>query len=151
MRPAHALTVLLCTAAAAASPAIASAAPAATPAATGSFATVYSLTNGPCVAIVNTSVYGDAYPGQAAFTVDAQLPGVGTCDLPITLTYRNVDTGDTGSIVADAQGPGYWSRYGYSAIFPLDPGTYTAQITIGAAHFPEPGTVQFTQNGYHGG
>src|SRR5690606_2017432 len=51
------------------------AAPAAHAGPGGAFGTVYSLTQGPCVAVVDSSVNGDAYPNSAAFTVQTTMIG----------------------------------------------------------------------------
>jgi hypothetical protein len=137
MVPATAMAVLAATAAPAA------AAPAA-------FATVYTLAQGPCVGQVEMSVNGNAYPNQAAFTVGATLVGVGPCTLPVTLNYRNVDTGQEGTFQVVAQGPGYWGNSGHSALFLPGIGQFTATVSIGAAHFPEPGAIEFTVPQYQG-
>ena len=121
---------------------LATAAPAA--AADGSsFATVYSLAQGACVAQVDASVNGNAYPGHAAFTVSTIMFGAGTCQLPITLNWRNLDTGDTGTEVRSANGPGHWTTDPYSSLFQPGSGRFTATITVGAAHLPEPDSVEF--------
>ncbi|MEV2223628.1 hypothetical protein AB0E01_27645 [Nocardia vinacea] len=125
-------------------------APASADSSGGKFATIYSLTNGPCVAIVDSSVNGNAYPGMAAFTVTAQMIGVGQCSLDITLNYRNVDTGETGSFTAHANGPGFWGNSGYSALFSPGHDNFVGTVTANAAHFPEPGAVQFTNHPYQG-
>src|SRR5690606_6797180 len=66
------------------------AAPAAHAGPGGAFGTVYSLTQGPCVAVVDSSVNGDAYPNSAAFTVQTTMIGVGSCELTVTLRWRDV-------------------------------------------------------------
>lgn len=148
MRSTRSLTaVLLCASTAAA---IATAAPASADSSGGKFATIYSMTNGPCVAIVDSSVNGNAYPGMAAFTVSAQLIGFGRCALDITLNYRNVDTGETGSFTAHANGPGFWGNSGYSALFSPGHDNFLGTVTVNAAHYPEPGEVQFTNHPYQG-
>ncbi len=126
------------------------AAPASADSSGGKFATIYSLTNGPCVAIVDSSVNGNAYPGMAAFTVTAQMIGVGQCSLDITLNYRNVDTGETGSFTTHANGPGFWGNSGYSALFSPGHDNFVGTVTVNAAHFPDPGAVQFTNHPYQG-
>ncbi|MFE9323141.1 hypothetical protein ACIHDR_25955 [Nocardia sp. NPDC052278] len=128
----------------------ATAAPASADSSGGKFATIYSLTNGPCVAIVDSSVNGNAYPGMAAFTVTAQMIGVGQCSLDITLNYRNVDTGETGSFTAHANGPGFWGNSGYSALFSPGHDNFVGTVTVNAAHFPEAGAVQFANHPYQG-
>ncbi|MGV9823691.1 hypothetical protein [Nocardia xishanensis] len=117
---------------------------------TSKFMTVYSMTNGPCLAQVDASVNGDAYPESAAFTVSSMMWGVGNCSLPVTLNWRNTDTGATGSVTRTATGPGYWMNDGKSAIFSPGVGNFTATITLGQAHLPEPGLVHFTIAKYQG-
>ncbi|MEU6562177.1 hypothetical protein [Nocardia nova] len=129
---------------------LAAAAPASADDAGGKFATVYSMTDGPCVAVIDSSVHGDAYPGMAAFTVGGPLIGVGHCTLDITLNWRNVDTGETGSFTQTANGPGYWGNSGYSALFSPGYGNFVGTVTVGAAHVPEPGEVQFSNHPYQG-
>lgn len=126
----------------------ATAAPAAV--ADGSFGTVYSLTEGACLAQVDTSVTGPGYPEHAAFTVSTIMFGIGPCSLPVTLTWRNLDTGETGSVTKTANGPGHWINDGRSALFRPGIGRFTATVTVGAAHLPEPGAVEFTVAKYQG-
>ncbi|WP_228000861.1 hypothetical protein [Nocardia australiensis] len=112
------------------------------------FATVYSLADGPCVAQVNASVAGDAYPSSAAFTVSGTLYGVGSCKLTVTLNWRNDNTGETGTRPVTLNGPGFWGNDGRSAIFSPGIGDFTATLTVGGAHVPEPGTVKFSVHQY---
>lgn len=116
----------------------------------GSFDTVYSLAEGPCVAQLDASVTGDAYPEHAAFTVSTIMFGVGSCNLPVTLNWRNVDTGATGAVTKTANGPGHWMNDGRSALFRPGIGRFTATVTVGTAHIPEPGSVDFTVTKYQG-
>ncbi|WP_406273319.1 hypothetical protein OH799_34540 [Nocardia sp. NBC_00881] len=128
---------------------LAAAAPAAA-APEGKFATIYTLAQGPCVGQVDASVNGNAYPNQAAFTVSSTLIGVGPCTLPITLNWRNVDTGAAGVFAVTAQGPGYWGNSGHSALFAPGSGRFAATVTIGAVHMPELGPIEFTVPAYQG-
>ncbi|WP_406237919.1 hypothetical protein [Nocardia sp. NBC_01009] len=114
----------------------------------GKFATMYSLTQGACFAQVDSSVNGDAYPSSAAFTVSTTMFGIGPCTLPVTLNWRNLASGATGSFTVTANGPGYWSNSSYSAIFQPGIGDFTSTVTIGAAHLPEPGNREFTVHEY---
>lgn len=116
----------------------------------GSFQTVYSLTQGACAAQVDTSVSGPGYPEHAAFTVSTIMFGVGQCSLPVTLNWRNLDTGETGTTTRTANGPGYWMNDGRSALFRPGIGRFTATVTVGAAHIPESGSVEFTVDKYQG-
>ncbi|WP_454199088.1 hypothetical protein [Nocardia sp. Marseille-Q1738] len=142
-------TALLALPAVAAATLVATAAPAAAAPAV-EFATVYTLAQGPCVGQVHMSVNGNAYPNQAAFTVSSTLVGAGPCTLPVTLNWRNVATGQTGAFQVTAHGPGYWANSGHSTLFAPGIGQFTATVTIGAPHFPEPGTVEFTVPQYQG-
>ncbi|NKY52867.1 hypothetical protein [Nocardia vermiculata] len=137
-------------AAAGAATVLATAVPAAAEDTGGAFTTVYSLANGPCAAVVDSSVNGDAYPGMAAFTVEVRLAGVGNCSLDVTLNWRNTETGETGSVTETANGPGYWSNSGRSALFDPGYGEFTGTVTVGAAHIPEPGEVHFSNHPYQG-
>ncbi|MGK8524600.1 hypothetical protein ACRS6B_25010 [Nocardia asteroides] len=140
-------TALLFAPAAAVAALVATAAPAA---ALPAFPTVYTLAQGPCVGQADMSVNGNAYPNQAAFTVGATLVGAGPCTLPITLNWRNVATGQEGAFKVVAQGPGYWGNSGHSALFAPGVGKFTATVSIGALHFPNPGSVEFTVPPYQG-
>lgn len=114
------------------------------------FESVYSLTQGLCVAQVSSSVVSNAYPEHAAFTVATTMYGVGGCSLPLTLNWRNVETGATGTFTVTAQGPGYWSNSGRSALFRPGIGRFTATLTVGAPHIPEPGSAEFRVDRYEG-
>ncbi|WP_228824100.1 hypothetical protein [Nocardia blacklockiae] len=124
--------------------------PAAAESSGGQFTRVYSLANGPCVAIVDSSVNGNAYPGAAGFTASVTLIGVGSCSLDVTLNWRNVATGETGSKTHHANGPGYWSNDGRSSLFSPGYGDFVGTVTVGAAHVPEPGELPFTVHPYQG-
>ncbi|MFC3962153.1 hypothetical protein [Nocardia jiangsuensis] len=152
MRSARPVLAVLATAVLATAALVVFATPAvANPATTGGpFTPAVSLTDGLCVAYVDTAVTGDAYPEHAAFTVAATLVGVGPCSLPVTLTWRNVDTGETGVVTKTARGPGYWSTSGRDALFHAGIGRFDGTVTIGPAHLPEPGTVDFTVTRYQG-
>ncbi|MEV6322057.1 hypothetical protein AB0M45_12810 [Nocardia sp. NPDC051787] len=142
-------TALLALPAVAAATLVATAAPA-TAAPAVEFATVYTLAQGACAGQLEMSVNGDAYPNQAAFTVSTTLVGVGPCSLPVTLNWRNVATGQTGAFQVIAHGPGYWANSSHSTLFAPGIGHFTATVTVGALHFPEPGTVEFTVTKYQG-
>lgn len=116
----------------------------------GSFQTIYSLTDGPCVAQVDASVNGPGYPEHASFTVSTITFGFGSCSLPVTLNWRNLDTGETGSITQIANGPGHWMNDGRSALFRPGIGRFTATVTVGAAHTPDSGSVEFVVQKYQG-
>ncbi|WP_405162317.1 hypothetical protein OG203_39485 [Nocardia sp. NBC_01499] len=114
------------------------------------FDSFYSLTDGLCVAQVSSAVTSNAYPEHAAFSVATTMVGVGDCTLPLTLNWRNVETGETGAFTVTAHGPGYWGNSGYSALFHPGIGHFTGTMTVGAAHTPEPGSVDFTVDHYQG-
>ncbi|GAA5099640.1 hypothetical protein [Nocardia iowensis] len=115
----------------------------------GSFATIYSLNNGPCAAQVNSSVHSPAYPNAAGFTVETTMLGVGSCTLDVTLNWRNIDTGETGAFTQTAIGPGMWMTPGRSHIFYPGFGRFVGTIAVGPAHFPESGEVAFSVEPYH--
>ncbi|MFI9403968.1 hypothetical protein [Nocardia sp. NPDC052316] len=149
MKSLKALFAIPAVPAAAAAALVATAAPAAAQI-VDPFESVYSLTQGLCVAQVSSSVVSNAYPEHAGFTVATTMYGVGSCSLPLTLNWRNVDTGETGTFTVTAQGPGYWSNSGRSALFRPGIGKFTATLTVGAAHIPEPGTGEFWVDRYEG-
>ncbi|MBF6132848.1 hypothetical protein IU501_07500 [Nocardia otitidiscaviarum] len=138
-------SALLCSAVATATTAtaVALAAPAAA-APGGPFNTLYSLTSGPCVAVVDSSVKGDAYPGSAAFTVATDLYGVGSCQLTVTLHWRNETTGQTGTESVTPHGPGFWMNDGKSAIFSPGYGEIVGWVTVDQPHLGQSGEVPFT-------
>lgn len=114
------------------------------------FDSFYSLTEGLCVAQVSSAVTSNAYPEHAAFSVATNMFGVGSCNLALTLNWRNIETGETGAFTVTAHGPGYWGNSGYSALFHPGIGRFTGTMTVGAAHIPEPGTVEFRVDPYQG-
>lgn len=142
--------VLPAGAAVAAAALTATAAPAAAAADGGEFATVYALAHGTCLAQVQSSVQGDAYPEHALFTLSTIMFGTRQCTLPVTLTWRNLDTGQTGSITRTAYGPGHWVNDGRSSVFRPGIGRFVATVLVGASHTPEPGAVEFTVSKYTG-
>ncbi|WP_067541171.1 hypothetical protein [Nocardia crassostreae] len=109
----------------------------------GKFNTIYSLTQGPCVAVVDTSINGNAYPASAGFTVGANMIGVGSCDLTVTLHYRNKNNGATGTFDVHPHGPGYWMNSGPAAIVYLGAGSYTGWVTVNAASIGSSGQIDF--------
>ncbi|WP_280267626.1 hypothetical protein [Nocardia wallacei] len=151
MRSVGSCVALSAAAIGAAATVIATATPASAQANGGKFTRVYSLANGPCAAIVDSSVTGNAYPSSAAFNVSTTMYGVGSCSLDVTLNWRNLDTGRTGTVTRRANGPGYWATDGRGSIF--SPGVYgefVGTVTVGAAHIPEPGEVRFSVQQYQG-
>ncbi|MBB5917907.1 hypothetical protein BJY24_006819 [Nocardia transvalensis] len=150
MRSIGSLTALSAVGLTAAAAVIGTAAPASADTNGGKFTKIYSLTNGPCVAVVDSSVGGDTYPSSAGFTVSATLIGVGPCSLDVTLNWRNVDTGETGTKTQHASGPGYWGNDGRSAIFSPGIGNFVGTVTTSAGHVPESGEVAFTVHRYGG-
>ncbi|WP_280501123.1 hypothetical protein [Nocardia farcinica] len=126
------------------------AAPAAHAGPGGAFGTVYSLTQGPCVAVVDSSVNGDAYPNSAAFTVQTTMIGVGSCELTVTLRWRDVGDGSTGEFTVTAHGPGYWSNSGPGAIFSPGTGSFTGTVTVSAPSIGGSGEVAFDIPQYQG-
>ncbi|AXK85593.1 hypothetical protein IU443_29020 [Nocardia farcinica] len=116
----------------------------------GAFAPLYSLTQGPCVAMVASSVNGNAYPNQAAFTVNTTMLGVGSCELTVTLHWRNVQTGQTGEFAVTAHGPGYWSNSGPGAIFGPGVGSFTGWVSVNAPSVGASGEIQFDVPQYQG-
>ncbi|MFD6463820.1 hypothetical protein [Streptomyces roseolus] len=105
------------------------------------FPTVYALA-GLCVAQIDAGV-GPESQGLASFELRSNMIGVGACTVPVTLAWRNLDTGETGSRTVDVPGPGQWG-IGRSAMFrPGGVGKFTATLTVGSAHLPEPGTIEF--------
>ncbi|WP_280276886.1 hypothetical protein [Nocardia wallacei] len=150
MRSIGSTTALAAAALVAGASVIATAAPASADTNGGQFTRVYSLANGPCGAIVDSSVNGNAYPGAAGFTAAVTLIGVGSCSLDVTLNWRNVATGETGTKTHRANGPGFWSNDGRSAIFSPGYGDFVGTVTVGAAHVPEPGELHFTVRPYEG-
>lgn len=126
------------------------AAPAAHAGPGGAFGPIYSLTQGPCVAVVDTSVNGDAYPNSAAFTVQTTMIGIGSCELTVTLHWRNVADGQTGEFAVTAHGPGYWANSGPAAIFSPGPGSFTGWVTVNAASLGSSGEIAFDIPKYEG-
>ncbi|MEU8900609.1 hypothetical protein [Nocardia sp. NPDC048505] len=130
-------------AAAAAAGLCATAAPAAAVYDVREFPTVYTLgQDGLCFGRIQSAI-GPEGQGLASFQVDAQLYGVGSCSVPLTLDWRNLDTGETGTRTVTVPGPGSWN-IGRSAMFrPGGVGQFVATLRVGPAHLPEPGTITF--------
>ncbi|MEU8899478.1 hypothetical protein [Nocardia sp. NPDC048505] len=116
----------------------------------GKFQTIYSLTNGLCIAVVDSSVTGPGYPNSAAFTVSTNMTGVGTCGLEVTLHWRNVDTGETGTRAAKPTGPGFWISDPKSSIFQPGFGKFVGTVTVNAPSLGSSGEVEFTVEPYQG-
>ncbi|MEV0293076.1 hypothetical protein [Nocardia sp. NPDC050710] len=116
----------------------------------GKFQTIYSLTDGACVAVVDSSVHGPGYPNSASFTVSTNMIGFGSCGLDVTLHWKNVDTGESGTRTAHATGPGSWVSDPKSSIFQPGFGNFVGTVTVGAAHLGESGQVAFTVEKYQG-
>ncbi|MEV6275699.1 hypothetical protein [Nocardia sp. NPDC051832] len=116
----------------------------------GKFQTIYSLTNGLCVAVVESSVHGPGYPSSASFTVSTNMTGFGSCSLDVTLHWRNVDTGESGTKTAKATGPGYWISDPKTTIFQPGFGKFVGTVTVNALSVGSSGQVEFTVEPYQG-
>ncbi|MFC9894447.1 hypothetical protein ACFVMC_12190 [Nocardia sp. NPDC127579] len=116
----------------------------------GKFQTFYSLTNGLCVAVVDSSVHGPGYPSSATFTVSTNMTGVGSCSLDVTLHWRNVDTGETGTRTQTAKGPGYWISDPKTTVFQPGFGTFVGHVTVNGLSLGSSGEVEFTVEPYQG-
>lgn len=110
----------------------------------GTFETIYSLTSGACIAVVDSSVHGPGYPDSAAFTVSTNMTGIGSCSLKVTLHWKNLTTSETGIRVVHAIGPGAWMSDPKSSIFQPGHGQFVATVTVDAVHLGESGQVEFS-------
>ena len=61
---------------------------------------------GQCFGAVSTSLNPDAYPNSASVGWAFGVLGVGPCDLPVTWSWKNRDTGATGEKTAHVPAPG---------------------------------------------
>lgn len=64
---------------------------------------------GLCQGAVGVTVHDSAYPGSAALDWGVAVPGVGPCDLTVTLDWHNLDTGERGTKTLDVPVPRIWS------------------------------------------
>lgn len=129
---------------------IAATAPPASAESGGKFQTFYSLTSGACIAIIDSSVHGPGYPSSATFTVSTNMIGFGNCGLDVTLHWRNLDTGVTGTRTQHATGPGYWISDPKTTIFQPGFGKFVGTVTVNAPALGDSGKVEFTVEPYQG-
>lgn len=60
---------------------------------------------GACYGAVSTTISPDGYPNTAAVAWAFGVLGIGPCDLTVTLSWHNLDTGATGEKVAFVPAP----------------------------------------------
>jgi hypothetical protein len=120
----------------------------------GGFPTIYILGQGPCVGSIDTSVGGSGgpggggYPDSAVFGVEHTLAGVGPCSVDVSLQWRNLDTGETGTVTRHIEGPGFGITDPPSNIFRPGFGRFAATVSVNTSHTPESGELQFTVTPY---
>lgn len=95
---------------------------------------------GLCQGAVGVTVHDSSYPGSAALSWGVAMPGVGPCNLSVTLDWHNLDTGERGRKVLDVPGPLFWSgvAHPYDAQIPTRDGRveYRLSTNGGAAAGP---------------
>lgn len=89
---------------------------------------------GLCAGAVAAHVRGSGYPDSATMSWGIALPGVGPCDLTVTLHWQNLDTGASGETSTDVPGPRLWTgvEHPHAAIVSTGPGRVEYRLTTDA-------------------
>lgn len=97
---------------------------------------------GTCFGAVSATIGTDGYPLSSQVGWAAGVVGVGNCDLTATLSWTNLDTGETGEKVMEVPSPAFLPMgniaHPKDTIIPTGPGTveYTLTTDGGASAGP---------------
>lgn len=90
---------------------------------------------GACAGAVSTTLNGNGYPGSSSVSWAFAVIGVGPCDLTATLSWRNLDSGETGAKIAHIPHPRISTgvpdpiSHPYEAIIPTGSGPVEYRLT----------------------
>lgn len=103
---------------------------------------------GACAGAVSTTLNGNAYPGSSSVSWAFAVIGVGPCDLTATLSWRNLDSGETGEKIAHIPHPRISTgvpdpiAHPYEAIIPTGSGPVEYRLTTTGGAVAEPVVVE---------
>ncbi|MCT2172987.1 hypothetical protein [Dietzia cinnamea] len=90
---------------------------------------------GLCAGAVSTTLNGNGYPGSSSVSWAFAVIGVGPCNLTATLSWRNLDSGETGEKIAHIPHPRISTgvpdpiAHPYEAIIPTGSGPVEYRLT----------------------
>lgn len=100
--------------------------------------------NGLCQGVVAAELSGDGYPDSASLHWGIAMPGVGACDLEVTLSWHNLTTGETGERVLEVDEPQIWAgvRHPKNSILPTGVGEVEYRLSTNGGAEAGPITVE---------
>lgn len=99
---------------------------------------------GLCQGAVAAQLGGEGYPDSASLHWGIAMPGIGDCDLEVTLSWHNLDTGETGERVLAVDEPEIWAgvRHPNDSILPTGVGEIEYHLSTNAGAEAGPITVE---------
>src|SRR5699024_8761587 len=99
---------------------------------------------GPCTGAVAAQIGTNGYPDSSSLHWGIAMPGVGACDLTVTLHWENLDTGDSGEKQYTVDEPELWTGVAHpkDSIVPTGAGEVEYRLTTDAGGAAGPITLE---------
>lgn len=99
---------------------------------------------GLCQGAVAAKIQSGGYPDSSSLSWGIAMPGVGACDLTVTVAWHNLDSGQTGEKTLRVDQPTLWAgvSHPYEAIVSTGPGTVEYRLSTNAGTQAGPITVE---------
>lgn len=99
---------------------------------------------GTCYGAVAAKIEGEGYPNSSSLNWGIAMPGIGECDLEVTVAWHNLDTDETGEKTLEVNEPLIWSgvRHPNDSVVPTGPGTVEYRLSTNAGAQAGPITVE---------
>lgn len=99
---------------------------------------------GLCAGAVAAKVEAGGYPDSSSMSWGIAMPGVGACDLTVTLHWHNLDTGESGEKQHIVDEPALWAgvAHPYDSVVPTGPGQVKYRLTTNAGGAAGPITLE---------
>lgn len=98
---------------------------------------------GMCQGAVAAKITSGGYPDSSSLSWGIAMPGIGVCNLTVTVEWHNLDSGQTGEKTLQVNQPTLWAgvSHPYEAIVSTGPGTVQYRLSTNAGAAAGPITV----------
>lgn len=99
---------------------------------------------GLCQGAVAAKIQSGGYPDSSSLSWGIAMPGIGACDLTVTVAWHNLDSDQTGEKTLQVDQPTLWTgvSHPYEAIVSTGPGTVEYRLSTNAGTQAGPITVE---------